>query len=171
MNPSHLFRVTAKTHRRVAFAFVQSAALALPFAGCSSTAQTAAKSAVKIAYQDAASPAGQKLLADVTEAALRVGLDLAAGQDSGAALAGIQGAASAVRDYEGLPAAPGNATVAEAAAAGSGVARVAATLAPEVRTLLENARQSAAQQNVHVSTDDLIEAVARGFDAVTPTQP
>ena len=39
-----------------------------------------------------------------------------------------------------------------------------------VRNLLDHARQTAAQQNVHVSTDDLIEAVARGFDAVTPTQ-
>lgn len=164
MNLNHLLRAN-RTHLRVASTFL------LPLAGCSATSQTAARSAVQTVFQDAASPAGRALLADVTAAALHAGLDLAAGQDAAAALAGIQGAASAVRDYEGLPVAPASTTVAQAAAAGSGVARVAASLAPQVRSLLDNARQTAAQQNVHVSTDDLIEAVARGLDAVTPTQP
>ena len=164
MNPTYPLPSTP-THLRVF------AACVLPLAGGSATRQTAARSAAQTVFQDAASPAGQTLLADVTAAALHVGLDLAAGQDAAAALAGVQGAASAVRDYEGLPVAPASTTVAQAAAAGSGVARVAATLAPEVRTLLDNARQTAAQRNVHITTDDLIEAVARGFDAATPTQP
>lgn len=163
MNPIRpLLRSSALTRLRVA------CALTLPLAGCSSTDLPTAGAVVKTVYQDATSPAGQTLLADVTAAALRVGMNIATGQDSAAALAGIQGAASAVRDYEGLPVAPASMTVAQAAAAGSGVARVAAALAPEVRALLENAHQSAAQQNVHVSTDDLIEAIARGFDAVNP---
>ena len=102
----------------------------------------------------------------MTSSALNVGLDIATGSDVGAAVAGIQGAASAVRDYEGLPAAPSSAAIARAAAAGSGVTAVAAALAPSVETLVENARQSAAQQKLNVKTDDIIEALARGLDAV-----
>lgn len=151
--------------------FYFSIALALPLASCASIRPTTAGPITKTIYRDAASPAGRQLLADVTTAALRVGLDLAAGHDSAAALAGVQGAASAVRDYEGLPVAPASTTVAQAAAAGSGVAHVAEVLAPAVRELLDHARLTAAQQNVHVTTDDLIEALARGLDAATPTQP
>ncbi len=121
--------------------------------------------AARAAYQDATSPAGQKLLADVTSSALRVGLDIAAGNDVSAAVAGVQGAASAVRDYEGLPAAPSSKTIADAAA-GSGVAHVAAALVPSVETLVANAQKTAAQQKISISTDDIIEALARGFDAV-----
>ncbi len=123
--------------------------------------------ATKVLSQDAASPAGQKLLADVTSSALNAGLDIAAGNDVGAAIAGIQGAASAVRDYEGLPVAPSSTTIARAAAAGAGVSHVAAALAPSVETLVENAQKTAAQQKINVSTDDIIEALARGFDAVS----
>ncbi len=140
--------------------------LLLPTGGCSSTSQSRVASATKILSQDATSAAGQKLLADVTSAALDAGLDLAAGNDVGAALAGIQGAASAVRDYEGLPVAPSSATIAGAAAAGAGVSHVAAVLAPSVETLVENAQKTAARQKINVTTDDIIEALARGFDAV-----
>ena len=141
-------------------------ACTLPIGGCSSTSATKVASAARAVYQDATSAAGQKLLADVTSSALNVGLDIAAGNDVGAALAGIQGAASAVRDYEGLPTAPASTTIAQAAAAGAGVTNVAAALAPSVETLVDNARAAAAQQKISVSTDDIIEALARGFDAV-----
>lgn len=157
------------TRRRVTALFLPSAVLAvsaLPFGGCSSNSAPKAEAAAKVIYQDATSPAGQKLLADVTGSALNLGLDIAAGNDVDAAIAGIQGAASAVRDYEGLPAAPSSTTIARVAAAGSGVANVAAVLAPSVETLVENARQTAAQRKINVGTDEIVEAVARGFDAV-----
>ncbi len=134
--------------------------------GCSSTDATRVESAAKAVYQDAASVAGQKLLADLTSSALNVGLDIAAGNEVGAAVAGIQGAASAMRDYEGMPTAPSSATVARAAAAGAGVTNVAAALAPSVENLVNKARSTAAQQKIQISTDDIIEALARGFDAV-----
>ena len=170
MNPlQRLSLRTAPTRRRAAALLLPAAALAagaLPIGGCSSTSATKVESAAKVVYQDAASAAGQKLLADVTSSALNLGLDIAAGNDVGAAVAGIQGAASAVRDYEGLPTAPSSATIAHAAAAGTGVANVAAALAPTLESLVEKARATAAQQRINVTTDDIIEALARGFDAV-----
>ena len=170
MNPLHRLPLrSSPTCRGAVILLLQTAALAactFPFGGCSSTDPARVESAAKVVYQDATSVAGQKLLADVTSSALHLGLDLAAGNDVGAAVAGIQGAASAVRDYEGLPTAPASTTVARAAAAGSGVTNVAAALAPGVETLIENTRQTAAQQKINVSTDDIIEALARGFDAV-----
>ena len=170
MNPLHRHPLrSGLTHRRVASLLLQTAALAacaIPIGGCSSTNATKVEAAAQVVYQDATSVAGQKLLADVTSSALNVGLDIAAGNDVGAAVAGVQGAASAVRDYEGLPTAPSSATIAKAAAAGSGVTSVAAVLAPSVENLIEKARATAAQQKINVGTDDLIEALARGFDAV-----
>ncbi len=171
MNPlHHLALYSGPTRRRVTSLILQSAAFAaltLPIGGCSSTNTAKVDSAARVVYQDATSAAGQKLLADVTSSALNVGLDIAAGNDTGAAIAGIQGAASAVRDYEGLPAAPSSATIARVAAAGSGISNVAAALAPSVETLVGNAQKTAAQQKINVTTDDIIEALARGFDAVS----
>lgn len=170
MNPlHHLASRATLTHRRVTTLFLQSAALAvcaLTFGGCSSTGASKVESAARVVYQDAASTAGRELLADVTSAALHVGLDIAAGNDAAAAVVGIQGAASAVRDYEGLPTAPSGTAIARVAAAGAGIANVAAVLAPSVETLVENARRTAAQQRINVTTDDIVEALARGFDAV-----
>ena len=138
--------------------------------GCSSTQLAKVGSAGAVVYQDATSPAGQKLLADVTRSALDVGLDIASGNDVGAAVAGIQGAASAVRDYEGMPTAPSAATIGKVAAAGSGVATVAVTLAPSVETLVENAFKAARTQGVNVTINDIVEALAKGFDAVAPAK-
>ena len=166
---SHLSVRSIVIQRNIAVPFLRFAAfftLTLPFAGCSSTSVPRIESAAKVVYQDATSAAGQKLLADVTSIALRVGLDIAAGDDVSAAIAGVQGAASAVRDYEGLPTAPSSKTIANAAAAGSGVVHVAAALVPNVETLVASAQKTAAQQKINVSTDDIIEALARGFDAV-----
>ena len=81
-------------------------------------------------------------------------------------VAGVQGAAQAVRDYEGLPTAPSAATVAQAAAAGSGVAHVATTLAPGVEAIINNAVKSAKTQKITVTTDQITEALARGLDLV-----
>ena len=140
------------------------------FTGCSGTsaASVAAKAqTIETAIvADASSPAGQQLLGDVTSTALNVGLDAASGNDVGAAIAGVQGAAQAVRDYEGLPTAPSAATVAQAAAAGSGVAHVATTLAPAIETIIGNAVKSAKTQKIAVTTDQITEALARGFDLV-----
>lgn len=134
--------------------------------GCSSTELAKVEFAASVLYQDATSPAGQKLLADVTSTALNVGLDIAAGNDVGAAVAGIQGAASSVRDYEGLPTAPSSATIAQVAATGAGVSRVAITLAPSVEAIIENAKKSARTQKINVTTDAITEALATGFDQV-----
>ena len=178
MNPLH--RSSARSailpplaRYRVAAVLAQSvalAALALPIGGCSSANVAKVEAATKVVSEDATSAAGQQLLADVTSAALQVGLDIASGNDPGAAVAGIQGAASAVRDYEGLPVAPASAVIARAAAAGSGVATVASALTPSVETLVSDARKSATQQKVNISTDEIIEAVARGFDSVATTR-
>ncbi len=133
---------------------------------CKSTSLAKVESAAAVVYQDATSPAGQKLLGDVTGSALTLGLDIASGNDVGAAVAGIQGAASAVRDYEGLPTAPSAATIGKVAAAGAGVTSVAVTLAPSVETVIENALKTAKTQKINVTIDDITEALAKGFDAV-----
>ena len=144
------------------FAFLGLAA----YSGCTATQQARVQAATSAVVADAQSPAGQAILADVTSAALNVGLDAATGNDAGAVIAGIQGAASAMRDYEGLPTAPSSATVAHAAAAGSGVAQVETLVAPSLETIIDRATQSAQTQKVAVSADAITEAAARGLDAV-----
>ena len=134
--------------------------------GCSAAQTAKVQTATAAVAQDAQSPAGQSILADVTSAALNAGRDVATGNDTGAIISGIQGAASAIRDYEGLPTAPSAATVANAAAAGSGVAQVATVVAPTLGTIISNALQSASAQKVSLSIDSIIEAAARGLDAV-----
>jgi hypothetical protein len=134
--------------------------------GCTAAQQASVAAATHAVVADAQSPAGQAILADVSSAALNAGLDVATGNDTGAIVAGIQGAASAMRDYEGLPTAPSAATIAQAAAAGSGVAQVAATLAPSLQTIIGNASQSASTSGVSLSIDAITEAAARGLDAV-----
>ena len=136
------------------------------YSGCTAAQQTRVQAATSAAVADAKSPAGQAILADVTSAALNAGLDAATGNDTGAVIAGIQGAASAMRDYEGLPTAPSSATVAHAAAAGSGVAQVATLVAPSIETIIDNATKSAQTQKVALSVDAITEAAARGLDAV-----
>jgi hypothetical protein len=111
------------------------------------------------ASSDAASPAGQQLLADVTTAATNIGLDAASGNDVGAVLAGISGGVSGLRDYEGLPYTVSSATLKTAIAQGSGVQAVAAKVAPAVSALIS----SRAGQGVPL--DALIEASAKGLDA------
>ncbi len=134
--------------------------------GCTA-AQTAKASAVVTAVeQDATSAAGQQLLADVTSSALNIGLGAATGNEAGAIVAGIQGAASAMRDYEGLPVAPSAATIAKAAATGAGVATVATIVAPSLETIISQAQTSAKNKNLSVSIDAITEAAARGLDAV-----
>ena len=134
--------------------------------GCTATQQAKVQAAESAVAADAESPAGQAILADVTSAALHAGLDAATGNDAAAVIAGIQGAASAMRDYEGLPTAPSAATIAHAAAAGAGVATVATVVAPVLGTIIANATQSAKAQNAAVSVDAITEAAARGLDAV-----
>ena len=136
------------------------------YSGCTAAQQTQVQAATSAVVADAESPAGQAILADVTSAALNAGLDAATGNDTGAVIAGIQGAASALRDYEGLPTAPSSATLAQAAATGSGVAKVATLVAPSLETIINNALQSAQTQKVAVSVDAITEAAARGLDAV-----
>lgn len=136
------------------------------YSGCTAAQQTAVRAATSAVVADANSPAGQAILADVTSAALNAGLDAATGNDAGAVIAGIQGAASAMRDYEGLPTAPSSATIANAAAAGSGVAKVASLVAPSLETIINNAAKSAQTQKVALSADAITEAAARGLDAV-----
>ena len=154
--------------RRQAATILALLGLAVPalHGGCTAAQQAQVKAATHAALADAESPAGQAILADVSSAALDVGLDAASGNDAGAIIAGIQGAASAMRDYEGLPVAPSSATVANAAAAGAGVAKVAALVAPGIETIIDHATRSAAAQKVAVSADDITEAAARGLDAV-----
>ena len=136
------------------------------YTGCTSAQRTKVQAATSAVVADAKSPAGQAILADVTSAALNAGLDAATGNDTGAVIAGIQGAASAMRDYEGLPTAPSSATVAQAAAAGSGVAQVATLVAPSIEAIIDRATQSAQTQKVALSADAITEAAARGLDAV-----
>ena len=134
--------------------------------GCTATQQARVQAAASAVAADAKSPAGQAILADVTSAALHAGLDAATGNDTGAVIAGIQGAASAMRDYEGLPAAPDAATIAHAAAVGAGDAKVATVVAPILGTIIAHATQSAQAQKAAVSVDAITEAAARGLDAV-----
>ena len=134
--------------------------------GCTATQQTQVRAAESAVAADAKSPAGQAILADVTSAALNAGLDAATGNDAAAVIAGIQGAASAMRDYEGLPSAPAAATIAHAAAVGAGQATVATVVAPILGTIIANATKSAQAQKAAVSVDAITEAAARGLDAV-----
>ena len=159
---------TSQPARRQAAAILALLGLALPVlhSGCSAAPQAQVKAVANAAVADAESPGGQAILADVSSAALAVGLDAASGNDAGAISAGIQGAASAMRDYEGLPVAPSSATVANAAAAGAGVAKVAALVAPGIETIIDHATQSAKAQKVAVSADAITEAAALGLDAV-----
>ena len=136
------------------------------YSGCTATQQARVQAAASAVAADAKSPAGQAILADVTSAALHAGLDAATGNDTGAVIAGIQGAASAMRDYEGLPAAPSAATLAHAAAVGAGDAKVATVVAPVLGTIIARATRSAQAQKAAVSVDAITEAAARGLDAV-----
>ena len=168
MNPLHCFAPRNAVRRLVTSGLLLAVVGGLCFAatGCSSNDLATVVKATTVAYQDATSPAGQKLLADVASSALNLGLDIASGNDVGAAVAGIQGAASAMRDYEGLPTAPSSTTIAKVAAAGSGVGDVAVALAPGVESIVQNALKSASTQKISVTADDIIEALARGFDSV-----
>ena len=78
----------------------------------------------------------------------------------------MQGAAAILRDYEGLPSAPGVATIEHAAVVGSGVANTAATLAPGIGAVVANTLQSAKAKGIALDISNVIEAVARGLDAV-----
>ena len=136
------------------------------YSGCTAAQQAQVQAATSAVVADAKSAAGQAILADVTSAALNAGLDAATGNDAAAVIAGIQGAASAMRDYEGLPTAPAAAAIAHAAAVGAGQATVATVVAPILGTIIANATQSAQAQKVAVSVDAITEAAARGLDAV-----
>ena len=174
MNAAYHSAPRSARRQGVAFALLFSILVALCLAllvmvvitGCTAAQEAKVQSATSAITADVQSPAGQSILADVSSAALNAGLDVATGNESGAIISGIQGAASAIRDYEGLPTAPSAATIANAAAAGSGVAQVATTVAPTIGTIIANATKSASAQKVSVSIDSIIEAAARGLDAV-----
>ena len=111
------------------------------------------------AITDVESAAGQKLLADVGSTALNVGVDALGGNDTGAVLAGLEGAGSALNDYSGLPTTTSS-VVKDAVAIGSGVDTVATKVAPAISTLYSAAVAKGA------STYSVLQAIVKAFYAV-----
>ncbi len=178
------------TRQRATLGLILSAVALLPFAllgmaavsGCSQaemTTDVAKASAVgKSVLADASSPAGKQILGDVTSGALSLGLAITSERTNiPDDIAAVEGAASIVRDYEGLPVAPSAATVAKAAGIGAGDASVASKLlkgtaqSAGIATLISNAKTAAAVQKVALSADAITEALGRGLDAVANAVP
>lgn len=119
---------------------------------------------------DATSPAGQAILADVAMGSLNVGLDVASGNETGAVLAGLSGAASALRTYEGTQESQSPATLARIAAVGSGVPGVADFATPRIGDLIAWAQKANADQSAGLSASQIIETVAGGLDQAAATK-